>query len=228
MRPAELIRGDVLFLSREDNLLSQTIRFWTQSPFNHTAIVARPNTIVETYPNKGILSHSVDEYVGKLSAEHQFVPEKPFAIWVVRLAQLPPNFELNLETVAWDDYDSESVLENIIHAGNSDGPDHPIPFPWLSEQLKKDQTHMRLAKPWETRRSYSCAELIARLYDLDPYETYQWLPHTLFVKMLSFPGSRIFKVDVEQAPRPTGKDASDWHEAACKDKESTLSDALRA
>lgn len=131
----DLIKGDVIFISRDDNLLSQTIRFWTQSPFNHSAIVAKQNTIVETYPNKGLLSHTVNAYLERLCKDHALIPDKPFALWVVRLAQLNETFDLNMETVAWDDYDSESVLENIIHAGNSDGPDHPIPFPWASPKL---------------------------------------------------------------------------------------------
>ena len=54
---------------------------------------------------------------------------------------------------------------------------------------------MRLARPWETRKSYSCADLIARLLDLDPFETYQWLPGTLFAKLITLPGSRVMKID---------------------------------
>jgi hypothetical protein len=169
--PGDLERGDVLFFSREDSALSQMIRFWTQSPFNHTAIMARQNVIVETYPNKGILRYNIHTYLKQLVEEHQDYKQRPVGIWVVRSQNIPANFELSLAQVQLHDYDSEAVIANLVHSGNQDGPDHTLPLPWRSD-LVLPVDHVRTVKPWSARESYTCADLIARLLNLDAHETH--------------------------------------------------------
>ena len=129
------------------------------------------NSLIETYPNKGIIDHFVDPYVKRLVKEQSESTDRKLGLWVVRLQDLNPTFDSNLLHVAWNDYDSESILQNAIHMGNSDGPDHPIPVPWQTSR-PVDNDHVRRALSWDERKSFSCAELIARLLDLDCFETY--------------------------------------------------------
>jgi hypothetical protein len=189
-----LQRGDVLFVSREDSLLSQGIRFWTQSPFNHACIMKTATVMIEADPTKGFMTHSVRDYFEKIAQDNLGNARRPFGVWVIRPAAIPERFNEYVTRVSLDGYDAESVLQNMIHTGNSDGPDHPIPIPWRSKH-DLSNTHRRTAKTWEERQSFTCAELIARLLELDSMETFQWIPSSLFAKLLSQPGAQVFKLD---------------------------------
>lgn len=198
----DLARGDVLFVSREDSLLSQGIRFWTQSPFNHACIMKSATHLVETDPVRGFMTHAAVSYVERIAKDNFNFARRPFGIWVVRPAAVPDSFDELVARVSLDGYDAESVLQNMIHTGNSDGPDHPIPFPWESSlPLRND--HIRIARAWEERESFSCAELIARLLELDPVETFQWIPSSLFAKLLSTPGATVYRLNTTSVQEAT-------------------------
>jgi hypothetical protein len=152
---------------------------------------------IETNPNKGIMHHDIQSYLANLVRQHVKVTDRALGIWIVRTASLPLLFDSNLLRVNWDDYDTMSVLANVVHLGNSDGPDHPVPIPWASS-VNIAAHPERQAQTWQERKKYSCAELIARIFELDALETFQWIPSSLFVKLSTLPGSACFRLDTSE------------------------------
>lgn len=158
--------------------------------------MARSNVLIETYPNKGILRHNITSYLKQLVTEHLDHKERPIGVWVVRPKDLPANFDSSVAQVQLHEYDSEAVIANLVHSGNQDGPDHTLPLPWRSD-LAVPVDHARSVKPWSARESYTCADLIARLLNLDAHETHQWIPSSLFAKLVLMQNSFCFKLDLE-------------------------------
>jgi hypothetical protein len=219
-----LMRGDVLFISREDSLISQGIRFWTQSPFNHACIMKTSSVMIEADPTKGFMTHSVQDYLDKIAQDNLTNTRRPFGVWIVRPESIPERFNEHVTRVSLDGYDAESVLQNMIHMGNSDGPDHTIPIPWKSK-YDMSNPHRRTVKTWEERQSFTCAELIARLLEFEATETFQWLPSSLFAKLLSQPGAQVFKLDtmsIQQAHNRAHEEAQTSLARAAKEASQTI------
>lgn len=162
---------DILFFSREQPFVSQMIRFWTQSPFNHVAILSHPQTLVETQVNIGIVEHPLESYLKSICLEHSRETDRPFSCLVVRLNKVPQHIESTLKSLSWTDYQVEDILNNFIYMGHSDGPDHPIPIPWASHHDIRRES-LRSIRPWYDRSSFQCTEMIARILELDAMETY--------------------------------------------------------
>lgn len=176
LAPSEVRAGDVLFVARQDNLVSCLIRLWTQSAFSHVALAADADRVLDSYPTKDVRLATRDSFLRECGDEST-------RVWVVRPAELPADFAARVASVLHLEYDSENTLFNMVRAGCADGPDHAVPFPWPGHQANGAPGVAPRVARLEERSGLSCAELIARVYGLGSDETAQWLPANLFARL---------------------------------------------